>query len=1381
MTVALNWPQDIQRLQSVLERRNPRRAAGGRNALAGLGYQAHVVILAAVRSFAIDIDTETPAARPVFPETGSDYAQVIDEHTVVTCQVKQTLDSGTLKKALNELLDVYVAADEECPEIRDRLRFQITCLRRKIVDWRASAEGWADRHDDPQNRARALLKVLTLTEEPDPLAEVVCILANELRVPEPYKLVDRWVSDIIDHATGEIAATHLAKDFARDLSEAVSKDDALPFVVLSPDDREPENVTEQQNGFLIGEQPTLAYLSEGFFAPNPEVERVESTLWDWYEGLLLDPVVRLSGRIPLFWVKGPSGSGKSILHLQLLARLNRHSDVTVLCLTENTSLEEAVRFARSFGGRRRVVIGLDDPFAGDLTVGGQEWQKAKSLLAFPRGRGQLDHLPIFVFCGPTEQLDDFTENYGADVAPISHHHSIPTPQDVDRLRTWYRIRTGDDRQLPVAEPGLLPLQLFFEWWQREGVRDFARRFRSRLRRFGLPPLIAVMDRVLAVNRLYVGYPAAAVKKHSDRLRDRLAFLETEMHVSQRATGRRGYWLSHPHLADLMYQTWHEAGKDDQRRAGHLRDALRDAVNADEDGTAHVPILRALTSVLSVDATHAPPSAVERRVTTGAARAAVQEAGKLASRQPDALGFSALAAWVQTEAVAPGAVGSWKPATVAMARLNGHVALPLGIDPLVAALIDHTGPRELEAVLAFLDEHRFWPMWPSMMLRLLRRRLPLDLGRHVAAGVALDVDDQERADLLALAVREWPHDEAVLALARDLLTRTEPPRSQLGALADAMVMVSARERGLVINWLDKACRPENGQALATLLDRRDVSALVIDLARKWFIRHTDDESASAILRAILSWARMAPPFQAAVKEHLRTRAPATTTDVVSELAKLLARPEHQRQPSWTYVFDVLPPHSVAKSEIQEIGRSWLRDNRDSKGWTGVWILLARAAPGEDTELTDLGLAHLPEIEKTESWPQVSRLLLSVCSAQARPALVEQIREWLVAHPFSVSGWGYLFPVALRVSVASGRTVLLESAIDWLDHHFDARHWSYVWRAAAEEPGPAMQTLIDIAAKWLKENRSGWGYVVRDFLEITGTADGGIELARPWLASQLSDDNWPAVLSKLVPQLPERDVSTLASAWLRQARQCDSETGYLWKILVEDGTYPGLLSGPDFRGGVLDWLRGGYASKTWWHIWSAMHAADPTSTELIEIGVNITTAYNRHYAMGNRLSKSAQADPRVAEVVWQVLAAVTAPGPAWVAVWVDVGRVDHADSRFWNLGLWWLEEIGDARLLPFVWKTLWDLHPDRRIELEERGVRWCVAEMDRFGWASVWKRLAESGSPPKRAHLAALARTWLSKPRLSAGSKHRERVVELLETLTDELLDHACDTSVASPKP
>jgi hypothetical protein len=1334
-----NDPFDLERLDAVLRERNLSRALGGTTAFTGFLYQMHVALLAYVRSCA---DADGPL--PTFGyESIADFV-VTGDDVWYTYEVKLTLTRNTLLKALTIFRDVHLAASQLSASTAAKLRFRLCCMRSGVADPIDVANKWAEREDE-RAAAQAVVANLAISTEKNPLDELYALLANRYRVVRPQQMVDGWTRAIIGETLGRNA---ISDAIAADLVP-LPDDDEFPFVVLTAADKEPTEVTRREGGFLVGEQPTLAHLRAGFFARDRHIDALEDEFWDWHESLAADAAASFGGLVPTFWITGASGSGKSISLLQLLAKVAARPRTTVLWLAGSTdALPAAARFARNVGPDRHVVIGVDDPFSSSVAAAAH-WSRALSELNPLRQRGQVEGLPIFVCCGPTEQLDGFTRDQASNIVLKTHVKPAPTKAAVDSLRDWYRLRTGDAQDLPTAEPNMLPAQIFFEWWKKQGMATFAIAFRKRIEALNadLPSLV---DKVLSVNRLYVGYPVSARESLTGALSDDLAVLERDLHFERRTTGRAGYWLAHPHLADIVYGVWHPADRFPGRRSEHVADALRDAIDVDSDGSAHARILRAVLGAnWPREQGGGPPSEVWR---------AIAEIAHTAHERIEQTTLWTLATWVRAECAAPNRFEGWSPTRSAVERLTNarHVLTNSdGRVTLLNVLIDSDNAEAVDAVVAEITANPSAGGWVSVVNHLIDRHPTHALVEPIVKGVLAAPREPMRLRVLARTMASPFADEAVFDLAADLLAQY--PAGSVATMAAALVDAPLeRHRNAVGKWLSTLNRRENGPALAALMRQERPLPAAAAMTKTWLVNHPTESVAEELFLRTLDWSSVTDRrYQAALRRHLEERSRKSSSAIDDVLREMLeTRPGSA---AWSYVFALLCIASRDVDVLFYLGRWWLANNGKSTGWPHVYAALADALGEPDEEVEAIGLAYLDSSPPPppNAWATVMRALFHI-SGGRRPEHAERALTWLHDHQDSDVAFTVLLSSILEVTTEVDEVASRDLVRRWLRSHANAPGWSFLWRAAIRTftDDHSRQELLELVSEWLQFDHAGWGQVFRTANSVQTDRTAWLEMAQTWLLGNTENDQWAGVFSAVAGELTRQQAAELFAAWFVDKRGRDPSLGFLWRTLIDDQLHPGVELVSPLRQGVVDWLAASSATPSWWHIWSWMHDADPTGEDILEAAVAAPLSMERASSAALRVGKNARIDPAVATSMWNVLSR-TERGHVWLRFFLAVGEVAPREDT-WTLGL---DMIADVDYRPFsaVWMLLWDNFDDgsRRSSLVEIGLRWCAGNWAHESWPEVWSRMVDEVGLPESPELNRLADKWLRESG-NRSSEHYEMV-------------------------
>lgn len=567
-----------------------REAKGALGSLKGFEFQFHVYLLRIVSEWLHHERGDALRSRPsVLLEYLADIVQSSPEAVWVT-EVKYRQSSSKVKKAMSEFWKIERLARRRVPELAPKLRYKLVSAKRELKNVDRAIARWEPTEVAASNLQRELADfkrriVAEILESPRD--ELLGLLVNKLKVTEePISIISDWTNALLSAASGKKPVIQVAEELFSRLG-ALTNQRELPGAwgdayLWTHEDCPPATV--QPGPVLTGQRPLVKHLREGYFANRAELfEGIAEDAAAWIGEQRASPDV--AERIPVFWIGGRSGSGKSVALLHVLSNLFEFGYRPILWLGRNISSLRRV-FGWSRGLRvdgQRVILGLDDPFTPGNNAS-VEWRRALSALEEVRNSGNTDELPLLFCCGPPEQFHrlqrEFCEELNLHLSEIERESA----REIESLRSWFRQRR--DKEPPdLDHDNVLLVQLFFEWRTGQPLSQFASRFRDRIRLADHEDystksltLEEFLSTMLAANRLYVGLPTAALDGLSPLQKDSLRQLRREHHIEDVASevgGTQEIWLAHAHLSNAIFESWFPSGDTSEQRAefGSKVDAL----------------------------------------------------------------------------------------------------------------------------------------------------------------------------------------------------------------------------------------------------------------------------------------------------------------------------------------------------------------------------------------------------------------------------------------------------------------------------------------------------------------------------------------------------------------------------------------------------------------------------------------------------------------------------------------------------------------------------------------------------------------------------------------------------------------------------------------
>lgn len=548
--------QDLRKIWAKLE---PKRAAGGFWALSGFSVQ----MLVALETFARRIFVEDRPVDAAAVEQLSDIL-ILEGSGTRLIQVKTVLRANGLADAIRE---AYQIATHCTADLLQTLTFQVACRECGCSKDPGSiaAKSIFPRNEayDPDLLARVVARFdpkepVRLISDPLLALRRTMLLAG---VQDPASTIAGCLGEIFGAFDGRDPAKveNAVYDVIKIVGKAIDPDKrvrsagqlltAADLAPLPPSNRERQRL-------VFGRRPRIVELVHDQFRTRAFFDRVLRAAVEWLASLP-GKIAADDGLLHVFWIKGRSGDGKSVLLLQLAAELIMSGRLPFV--TEMRELDEIRTWIRS------SPPPAADPAKSELMVGLVDdlHEKISGAEIDPEIEGwALRGLPAnaIMTCGPTTDLEAMQRS-STRLSVTAFEIPVLGPKEMEEFRLWYEARTGGARSSGDRSGSN---QLLVGWLltlaSEEPAPEFARNLRNTLQRLQIAD--ASMT-IAAANALDLGAPVSLLgtalqKRNFERLSD-----SSQGHFEFRTEqDAQGLYLSHPELAWPLFKSWTAADEND---------------------------------------------------------------------------------------------------------------------------------------------------------------------------------------------------------------------------------------------------------------------------------------------------------------------------------------------------------------------------------------------------------------------------------------------------------------------------------------------------------------------------------------------------------------------------------------------------------------------------------------------------------------------------------------------------------------------------------------------------------------------------------------------------------------------------------------------------
>ncbi|HEV7242616.1 MAG TPA: hypothetical protein VGQ36_25530 [Thermoanaerobaculia bacterium] len=1062
--MSANPGDDLAGLLALWREHHGRRATGGWWSLSGFSYQAAAFL---ARFFQrVEQEALEPGGMAEM-ESISDIVCPTDG-LLRLIQVKRTLDLKAMRAFLEEAYLLTELCRKKIPRLLPRLCFQVACRTRATAHHPADVPMTEVLVDGDETCWREMIEridpITPVLQERDPLDELSVVFWNA-GIRDPTTLLDRLLGRLLSgflaeppEATRSIGrdlwSIYLSAERRREWSP-VGRVLTSAHVQLDPDAADNRKV-------LAGQTPKIEHLRKGFFRDRPAMlKAVRTSLEHWLNRVGSDELI---GKVPVFWIAGRSGEGKSVLQLQLISELLLSATGPSILQVTPGEVADLLALSSKWpppeGSAGRPLVVVDDIYDQHDREAWEQAVREACMLATP---------PIgLLTCGPTEQLEQFSSRL-PEVFEITSFVLPPlNAVELEEFVAWYEARS--DRPLDPASltrENPLLVQLVFELAQGVRMPEFALRFGRRLKSFGV---YEAARTIVAGTALYLDAPLGLIAEPS--LRDELERLcrEDQLHFRIDDNPPGGVRLAHPHLAWLLFQEW--VGPPETLEKALAREIHQIVETRARDVAEPLPFAPIRTILTS---THLGTIADSESIRIADRKNVIREFYRLHlgthGGHPDS---RALTRWLELEATVAGLDLIPAPSSEAVRAMENESTARM-LHGSVAGLLWLLGENALENGIALKDAaERFFFAMPenpglvqALKTLLARSRQPEKARRIVFAWLTVNsrrppaylviaplvARSPANADIF-LRATEWLDSNALHPNAYDLLVSLVA-----GNPSDAVL----RERAM--QWLDtNGSHPNAYLLLATLVAWNPSSTDVHERTTQWLEANGSHPNAHYPLAASVAGNPSDADIRALATQWLDTNA---------------------SHPNAHYLLAALVAGNRLDPDVRERATQWLDANRSHLQAHELLRTLIAANPLD----TDLRNRATQWLDANTSHPQAYQLLVSLIAANPLDTdLGNRATQWLDANTSHPQAYKLL---ATLITANPLDADLGNRATQWLDVNTSHPQAHDLLRSSIAT-NPLDAGVVERARQWL------------DRQDVT--ASSRYELLRTLIARSNGDAEW-----------------------------------------------------------------------------------------------------------------------------------------------------------------------------------------------------------------------------------------------------------------------------------
>ncbi len=248
-------------------------------------------------------------------------------------------------------------------------------------------------------------------------------------------------------------------------TDPIPRDTELhPSIGQRLEKRIPKTSSFEERRKAVGGKVTWEKLLEGAYMPREQhLNAVYEAFSEWQNNVVS---ACAAGKIPLFWIGGRSGDGKSTLLLQLVQKiLNINRRLNIFQASSGNKISEIIQHNNLIYINKKEIpiIVVDDLHLSDAMSGYFENIKYHDI--------------IILACGPTPEFKSFKHKYKNIFESDLYEISSQSSKERNSLAEWFDVAP----QIENLYSNQILVETLFEFAIGETIEDFADKFKQRLK------------------------------------------------------------------------------------------------------------------------------------------------------------------------------------------------------------------------------------------------------------------------------------------------------------------------------------------------------------------------------------------------------------------------------------------------------------------------------------------------------------------------------------------------------------------------------------------------------------------------------------------------------------------------------------------------------------------------------------------------------------------------------------------------------------------------------------------------------------------------------------------------------------------------------------